>query len=219
MTKKSTFKHFLNESHYIGDEDSISDAEAAETIKTRCNIWEQYCGNVSKNILYRGMSVMFSPDILIKSPRRNRRPLTTNTLLHNITDEVFKEKFGEKFRSNAVFATRDKEIAKHYGSVYAIFPLDQMSFCWSPNVEDFTFISYKHFYDKGAESLKFSRDFKKEDVVDFIDSKGYKNNDDSLKDEYFREARYRKHEVMITCDEFLAISLDKLPNVLKLLWK
>lgn len=216
---KTTFKHFLKESTYIGT-DEITPEEAAEMINTRGKQWEKLIGGFATNnvnwIVYRGMKERFSPDICLKYPRSSRRPLTTNKKVHELADDYFKHKFGNKFRSESIFVSRSTELAKTYGDVYAVFPLDQVSFCWSPNVEDFTVTSakYNKMFDAGEVTLT-KDDFN--EFQKFMDDLDYHCDDESLKNDFVKYRDFKQFEVMIKCDEYLAIRQEALPAVLNLL--
>jgi hypothetical protein len=215
---KTTFKTYLEESTYLG-EDEISPEEAAQIIKERGHEWEKIIGGFRTDsvnwIIYRGMRVRFSPDICIKYPRTSRRPLTTDKKVHEFTDDYFKHKFGIKFRSESIFVSRSKPLAVTYGDPYVIFPLDRVNFAWSPNVEDFTYSAHEfseRFKDRESISSSEIADFEK-----FMDSLDYKCNDDSLRNEYVKFSNLKQYEVMIQCDEYLAIRAEALPKVLNLL--
>ena len=143
---KTRLKTFLEDFH---NENSLTAEEAADLINTRGQHYKQLIGNIHENLLYRGMRERFAPDAVLKWPRTNRRPLTTNGDVHKAADEFFDETFGIRFRSNSIFATGDKETAAYYGDVYAIFPLDEPKLCWSEDVNDMT--NHLHTFLGGSE--------------------------------------------------------------------
>lgn len=215
---KLTFKEFLEESTYF-DSEEISHEEAAKIIKERGKEWEKYIGGYSESnlnwIVYRGMMVRFSPDICIKYPRTNRRPMTTNKKVHELADDYFKHKFGVKFRSEAIFVSRSKSLAESYGDPYVIFPLDRVDFAWSPKVEDFTYEANEFNIKLSDKETLTKDDF--EDFQYFMDKLEYHSNDDSLANEYVKYTNLKKNEVMIKCDEYLAIRAEVVHKVLDLL--
>ena len=216
--KKLTFKEFLDESTYL-DSDDISPEEAAKIIKERGKEWEKIIGGFNTNnlnwLIYRGMLVRFSPDICIKYPRSNRQPLTTKPQVHELADDYFKRKFGIKFRSEAIFVSRSKSLAEAYGDPYVIFPLDRVDFAWSPKVEDFTYEAHA-FNSRFLDGDKITDDdFKK--FQKFMDDLDYHCNDDSLRNEYMKNNTLKKYEVMIKCDEYLAIREEAVHEVLNFL--
>ena len=208
------FKEFISESF---SSDGISIEEAVDIVKERGLEWKKFTGGFPTNstnwLIYRGMHVMFAPDFVVKSPRSNRKPLTTIKKTHDQADDFFKEEFGIAFRSNSIFTARSKEVAGWYGDVYAIFPLDRVSFAWSEEVEDFTaqVDDYKRKNKFGSNTL--TDDQSKEMLKSF----DYHFNDSSLQEKYFKFRDFNKHELMIHCDEYLAVREEKLNEFLDLL--
>lgn len=212
----------LNLREYIQADDDISVEEAAQIINERAGKWRNFIGGFSTNnlnwLIYRGMRIIYSPEIAIKYPRSNRRPLTTKNEDHVMADEYFKEKFGIKFRSQSIFTVRDPGIAKFYGDVYSIFPLDDVHFCWSEKVEDFT-NELGDFRRKifPKNSLALVNEISKEQITEFMDSCEYHCDDDSLATTFTKYRDYKKHELMISCDEYLAVRESSLQKVINLL--
>lgn len=93
-------------------------------------------------LLYRGIrSDYTNTGIKYTSPRPNRRPSDSSSLLHAALDRRLKEQFGHPYRSNALFVTPSAHGAQTYGSVKIALPLDEFQFVWSPNSAD----AYAHF--------------------------------------------------------------------------
>ncbi len=216
---KLTFKDFLKESTYL-QADDISPEEAAEMIKERGKEWEKIIGGYATNhlnwIVYRGMKERFSPDICLKYPRSSRRPLTTDKMVDQLADDYFRHKFGTKFRSESIFVSRSAELAQSYGDVYVVFPLDRVSFCWSTKVEDFTVTSAKYNQMFGDGEVTLTKDDFKE-FQTFMDDLDYHCDDDSLRNDFIKYRNFKQYEVMIKCDEYLAIREEVLHKVLDLL--
>ena len=210
------FKEFIAESF---TSDGISIEEAVQLVKDQGSDWKALTGGFPTNstnwLIYRGMSVMFAPDFVVKYPRSNRKPLTTNDKVHKTADAFLKKKFGIAFRSNSIFVSRSKDLAKTYGDVYAIFPLGKVHFCWSEHADDFTaaYLNYKHKYVELARAKSLTDD----DVNDMMESFEYHFDDDSLQEKYFKHRNFAKHELMIHCDEYLAVREEKLNEFLDLL--
>ena len=210
------FKEFISESF---TSDGISIEEAVQLLKDQGSDWKALTGGFPTNstnwIIYRGMSVMYAPDFVVKYPRSKRAPLTTEASVHKAADAYLKKKFGIAFRSNSIFVARSKLTAKTYGDVYAIFPLGKVHFCWSEHVEDFTAeqITYKHKYEDLARAKKMTD----EEIYEMMDSFEYHFDDDSLQEKYFKFRNFAKHELMIHCDEYLAVREAELNKFLDLL--
>lgn len=215
---KTTLKNFLHESTLLQSDD-ISAEEAVEMIKERGKEWEKFIGGYKNDnlnwLIYRGMRVRFSPDICVKYPRENRRPLTTEPKVQELADSYFKHRFGIKFRAESIFASRSKDLAKAYGDVYAIFPLDRVNFAWSPKVEDFTYEA--HYFNTMLKGKDEVTDYEFKRFEEFMDDKEYCHNDDSLVKEFIKFRDYKQHEIMIKCDEYIAVRENAIPKVLDLL--
>lgn len=113
----------------------------ADKIRANCQPFLQKIGNnPTDTILWRG-----SPDLdetklvtKVRNPK-NRHPRDTDPHVSEVADEWFKDKFGIAYRSNALFVTGKYRSAEEYGSVYIVLPIGEFRFCWSPEVEDFTY--------------------------------------------------------------------------------
>jgi hypothetical protein len=66
----------------------------------------------------------------------DRRPTNTALGVHYLFDILFQQKFGVKFRSNALFVTGDLTFAAGYGTPYAVFPKGDYKYSWSEEVRD-----------------------------------------------------------------------------------
>ena len=218
MSQKTTLKYFLNE--YISSDD-LTIEQAAEMINERGGQWRDFVGGFATDhlnwIFYRGMHIMYSPDVSVQYPRSKRKPLSTDNRSHQFADDYFYEKFGKRFRSNAIFASRSADLAKYYGEVYVIFPLDETHFCWSEKSEDFTYS-----VDMFKKSLGITIDgpagrMTEEKFKEFMDDLEFHFDDDSLKTTYVKQRKFKSYEVMISCDEYIAVEKESLPKLLELL--
>lgn len=216
---KRNFKQYLIE---FGNSDSLSAEEAAELINSRGSQYKALVGNLTENILYRGMRVYYGADAVIKGVRSKRRPLTTHDAVHTAADEFFEEQFGIKFRSQSIFAVGDEGVAEGYGDVYAVFPLDEVKICWSELVSDMTAYTHQQLglVNVGNKQVHALSALKDDEIADrtkkILSKADYQVNPSSLKRQYFSRF-YKKHEVMIHCDEYVAIRQEFLPKVLELI--
>jgi hypothetical protein len=87
------------------------------------------------DILWRGVSDSL-PSVSIQTNRPGRRPVTTNKAISKAADDWFLEHTGVRYRSNSVFTSGNPSHSASYGEVYAVFPIGDFKFCWSPIVED-----------------------------------------------------------------------------------
>jgi len=147
---------------------------------------------------YRGISSakMLTHPAIHKTPK-NRAPLNTPHKNHQLADNWFENRFGTRYRSQAVFATSSLTTASFYAkyesvelhpapAIVRIIPLGPYKYCWSPRISDLVF-SLKD-PDLGSE------------VGDILDRAGYCEQN-------LRNAYESGHEVMIHCEEYISIPI------------
>jgi hypothetical protein len=73
-----------------------------------------------------------------RSVRKDRKPMDTIRVLHDIIDDWFEEEMGMKARSQTLFCFGEsaREAAKEYGDLAVIVPIGTFRYCWSPDVND-----------------------------------------------------------------------------------
>lgn len=126
----ATFKQFLLE----------SEADAIELIDRRAADIRRFARQsgldmtTEKTTLWRGASGVLGA--VEWETRRDRRPLNTPRMMHEMADQFFYDKFGYRYRSGSVFATRVKSVAAAYGPVCAVIPLGDYEFCCSELIVD-----------------------------------------------------------------------------------
>ena len=92
--------------------------------------------------LWRGFGKKVIQPGSLMHARLDREPKHNSKVVHRVADNWFFEKFGRRYRSQAYFCTGAQDVAKHYGNVYEVFPLNGFNFCWSPKIRDlFTEVS------------------------------------------------------------------------------
>lgn len=85
--------------------------------------------------LYRG-SAQKSKTILSIKPRKNRYPKDMPSSLHEAFDEMFKAEYGWYARSEGIFCTSKKSMAKAYGQPNLFFPAGKYDYLWSSRIPD-----------------------------------------------------------------------------------
>lgn len=147
------------------------------------------------NNFYRGFSNSVAPltPILCRT-RKDRRPRDMPIELHESADNWFAQRFGIQYRSQAVFVTGSKFIAQNYakdsGFVARIIPVGDYNFCWSPRNSDLLFLRTRR------EHVT---------VESFLDNSEYKELD-------LQSACASGNEVMLFCDNYIAIPVNLLAN-------
>jgi len=205
----TTFKQFLLEEEDDDDEDRI--LTLAELIKQDC---KKFLKERSKDkLIYRGMSRSIRPSgqVMIGSStvpyyekvvRNDRTPVSMPGRVHNMLDDWFYRKFHMFARSSTMFCYGEGAIkaASQYGKIHAVFPIGNFQYIWSKKVHDlFNLLDSKQIIDNPHE----------EDVVDLLNSLGYKSDD-------LKGAMSSSAEIMIKCYSYYAIPAEK-PEQIRLI--
>ena len=188
--------------------EELSDDEILEILERDCQQFLESCDN---RFLYRGSKTESKEKTLHKvKTRKDRAPRDMNGNTHVLIDNYFEKKYGIRYRSASVFTTGSKENAEDYGSAYAVFPIGEFSFIWSPNVVDL----YSNL--KAAQTFKkfFSNPFKaskpivitQEVINSYLDTAKYTNDNLGV-------AIRKGNEIMISCDEYYIIPLSTIKKI------
>lgn len=182
-----TFKQFLTEQ---GSEDESSDNlstdQIVDVIVQNCKPYLNAISNEPDDfVLYRGMST--KEPFVTKQVQENRRPLGMDRKVHDLVDSWMYDKFGVRFRSNAIFTSGHKGFATAFGHPYAIFPIGNFKIAWSPEVNDL------------FDALDVDNETATEENVDqALNDLNYQNSD-------LLAAIESGNEVMIHCDKYYAV--------------
>ena len=164
-------------------------------------------------------NVLTTYGITRRKVRTTRKPLTLNSQLHQMSDDLFKEKFGWSARSNVLFLQGDSEPPRVYGShVWAIFPIGSFKYIWSSNNADFLGTSarvhqrvlgskpsLRHIDATGGRDEKtgiYTKEYQKlfKSIMGETIKKDYR--DTGL---YQALTKYDYCEIMVNCKEYYAI--------------
>ncbi len=136
---------------------------------------------------YRGMA-KHDPNVpIVVETRKDRVPRDTDKAIHGRADAWFERRFGIKYRSQSVFITSNKFTAAGYAGhserhVFRIIPLGSYRYCWSPKALDMLALV-------ASASMP---------IEDLLAGAGY--TESSL-----QRAHDLGHEVMLFCEEYIAI--------------
>lgn len=193
-----TFKQFLAEEEPI---------DLNELLNTECHSFFQQTDGQA--VLYRGIvqlknlagKVMVGNrpvDYYRMTVRKDRAPMTMARPLSEIVDNFFQKKFGFKARSEAFFCygMGAERYARQYGNhPCVVFPIGPFNCVWSPKAPDLwdeiSAVSPSEYYS--------NEDGYQEDKVEKI------LNDLGYRDDEFDKAAAGRVELMIECDEYIAI--------------
>lgn len=113
--------------------------EIANLIKTRCKATLKQLAS-PENPLYRGsfsIAGRYNSQAhhIIEKIRADRKPLNTPAETHKIFMDYIESRGGEANRHNSLFVTGNSN-ETDYGPTSVVFPMGNISFTWSPKVED-----------------------------------------------------------------------------------
>ncbi len=102
---------------------------------------QQYIADVHNDVtnikLLRGIKKLTDLPLQKFNTDNSRNPTDTARLLSNIIDNIYKQEFGIKFRSNnIVFCTGNYSFASGYGKVAVIFPIGKYDYLFSDKFND-----------------------------------------------------------------------------------
>ncbi len=209
-----TFKEFLLE----------NDQTLQEYAEMHCGPFLKEFGgleNYLKSPIYRGSNSLNEKESIVLdwqnkkikcyfgTVRENRETKDTHNFISNHLDRRMKAQFGWSGRSNAVFGSSDKAVAIQYGTVYAILPIGDFRYIFSPSISDFTVSltnkmenvnpKWPPFKYLGDENTISAED--KKTIIDIADdiTADYQNTNLKL-------AIKNEVEISINCKKYLAIS-------------
>jgi hypothetical protein len=183
----------------------------AKNIAAEC---QPYLNQISSGTrLWRGLSGRGRVPTKLSCPV-NRQPQSTTGYVHEMIDDWFVTKTGIAYRSNAVFATGNADMAREFGELYAIFPIGDFKFCWSTKVIDMTYDLVKprsHVFsdlsDMPEEDDNDSIDEVQEAVIGALENAQYKQDN-------LPAAIYSGNEIMIHCKQYYAVPHINIVNVM-----
>lgn len=169
------FYNYINEQEFNQREQDI--IEYLEDCKPFLKDWKK-CN--TDDLLMSGRKRM--DNYFIGKVRKNRRPMNTKKEMHDKLDDLFNEKFGVKPRSNSLFCTAVYDVAGSYGDAFVIFPIEEYKIIWSKDVDDL-------FMRLGSSREHVNLD----KIVDSYETGN------------LCEALNSDSEIMLLCDEYLAL--------------
>lgn len=133
--------------------------------------------------------------ISVHDVRKDRRPRNSDPLFHELADDWFFNKFGVRYRSAALFVTSDLRHAARYmggsGRLVRVIPLSDYSYCWSPRLEDLTYVQSRISVLNAVT------------VGSQLDAAEYREAD-------LRGAHASGNELMLHCERYVAIPISYL---------
>jgi len=179
----------------IGQDNIPINIELINDIKKNCSeILNLYKKN--DNFLYRGIhSIDF---IELKTPRTDRKPVSTPPEIHRFLDKEFYDLYGWKARSEAVFAINNKMTAGLYGNEYIVLPFNGYKFLYNKDVEDLLA------WSKASKGLGTLDEYTYDEIVQNITKNKILENYTNKNLEYLLKTK-RTIELMFKCSKYYLI--------------
>lgn len=194
MKLSELFENDHDEDDDFPDEDlpsgEVDFGKAIVQIQRDCKPFLKQCG--MEALAFRGFTNNYLAPFFKRATRQNRKPMNTSKVAQAEQDKWFDEHFGFKARSASVFTTGNYDDANSYGQVFAIFPIGDFQFVWSPKVGDL-------FMAQGSDNQ-----------TDFL-------NDGNYQDTNLPAALASDNEIMIDCKEYYAVKITSNKEAAKLL--
>lgn len=187
---------------------------AVDLIKRDCKPFIKEMKKFSSPLLlYRGVSN--SELFISRTTNPKRMTIDSSRFVTAFFNKMAYDNFGAKFRTeNVIFGSGSYGQAAGYGNVYAVFPIGDFKFLWSPKIIDFynsqlygdieynasqEFVGY---IKTGKMKSKKMIEIYKEIEHSFLNEYKYSNKN-------LEEAIKSKHEIMVQAKKFYAINFDK----------
>ena len=213
----NTFKQFLNEDEVLQDlEDFLLD-----NCRPLMSELDASLKDISGLQLYRGIGhpsgkavqLMIDGKVrvgYIQTVRKNRQPLDTHPAVSDVLDDYFDHEFGWRPRKTTMFAYGKNGVdqASNFGRVYRVFPMGKFRYIWG-EVEDLT-QKLAHMFDHHGIKKKTPDDDYTKDELDEI----YEVISDEFEGQFHSDDLWKAisgapREIMIDCDQYLAISASR----------
>lgn len=160
-------------------------AKAVEAITRDC---KQFLKQMEGRLALRGTrssanNGLANQYLFKRSVRDDRKGMNTRPELQAEYDRWFNQHFGVKPRSAGIFTTGSAKEAKSYGTVYAVFPIGEFKYIWSPKVDDL-------FFDNKKDTVA--------DAFAFLDQAEYQDTD-------LAAGLDSGNELIIVCKEYYSV--------------
>ena len=189
-------------------EQELSSSNYLQIIEEKC---KPFLSDVKKAKRFLLSGKRSSKVVFQREVRKNRKPKDTSKTIHDLANVYFKDKFGVEARNKSIFCTGDLSETGRYGDTYLIFPVGEYEIIWSPKVKDFTVhvTDKKNFkkYSKAYHKIGTEEEREKQlnqFIKDIVDT--YKTGD-------LKKAIKSKNEIMLICEEYIAVHYNKKDEV------
>ena len=142
-----------------------------------------------------------------RAVRKDRTPVDTPKMIHQLMDDWFKKKFGVNSRSNAVFCSFNPNLVSDYGELFLIFPIGKYKAISSPVIDDVysklsrniaeKYTDHHGIYSARTWAMVISQNEEEivKDVLDLLN-----------KGKYMDKLKHVMGEIMVTCKDYYMVN-------------
>lgn len=131
------------------------DAEKARNfIYENCEPFLSQISNPVDQVLWRG--TFKDINYKVTDVRKDREPTNSTKIEQEFIDSSFDRLGITAKRSNSLFCTGYEYTTQTYGRPFAIFPIGEFSFSWSPNIRDLFTDFHPHMYNFDYDKIRIS---------------------------------------------------------------
>lgn len=208
-------KEFIIESTPV---DTI--AQIIDIIRRDCQLFLLQVQPLKLNLLYRGVATDNSRPIIKSQGNilRHRVPSMTPPNAQIAIDDFLERETGRRWRESSVFATHDYVTTSNYGQPFAIFPIGEFEFCYSPIIYDL-FITLQRSGVKDKASIYQFNDEDPDSVA-----KASKSLYNTMANAAYTTSDLKSGivagvEIMIRCEEYYLVPIIVMRELLSYLQK
>jgi hypothetical protein len=189
MSVSSFHSLFENRSTWVQNDINTALTE----VKEHCQPWLRESRG---DFAWRGLNYPSEEPCVVKTVRKNRKPMNTGRTAHKVLDNLFLEEHGWLARSSGLFCTGSYSVAKDYGThTCLMFPMGEFRYLWNPSVPD----------------LYYAID----DNMDEFDTQDAERLVAGYTDKNLHIALQKNVEIMVDCDYYLVIREDLSNDIVK----
>lgn len=206
------------------DEEVLIEEKILNNCKPYLKLLKHMAKNGVKRPLLRGSAQPYDNLTRIQVQER-KQPMSMSTVDHQMSNKWFSDTFGIAARTETVFTTTNRGLAKRYGTIHFIFPIGKFSIINSPEYSDLFFRMsgankldiYKKLFGvvdgRELETYDDIKDFMEElaqdeplkyqELINVILEEGkYEKNN-------YSEAFKNGNEIMLKCKAFYIVTADE----------
>jgi hypothetical protein len=155
-----------------------------------------------------------APNAFVRNTRSDRVPKDSDKKLHKLYNLWIRLAGGVANRSNSIFVSGNRREAHAYGKVYAVYPIGQFNYTWSPRLDDW-YSNLEQDMGLGALFNGLLKPDAKADLETVPTAASYdvaKVRELIYADKELQNALQAQHEIMVKCENAIYIEADYYAN-------